>query len=97
MAMVGNDMGDSVVTAFELIDPTMTADQISQLRSSWRATCNAIVTYIQAHADVLPIALSGPPLSNPSGQPSSGSDPQGGIVASLTTAPMPITGKGSIS
>lgn len=53
MAMNGNDMGDAVVTAIEGVDPSMTPDQIAQLRASWRAICSAIVTYMTANAAVV--------------------------------------------
>lgn len=60
------------------------------------AVANAIVEEIVQNADVIPAAHSGTSLNNPAGQPSTGADPQGGVVNSTTISPQTIEGMGSI-
>jgi hypothetical protein len=99
MALDGNRLGDAIVTVLTSVygsPPPMTADEIAQLRTSWRAIAGAIVAEITANADVLPAAHSGESLSSPAGQPSTGADPQGGVVDSTTDGDVTIVGKGSI-
>lgn len=98
MALVGNDLGDLIVTALQSVDGSMNADQIAQLRSAWRAVAGAIVTYVQTNADVLPSAHSGPALNNPAGQAVNipVTSAPGLASTGATSALENIAGKGSI-
>lgn len=61
------------------------------------AIAQALFDVLTTDVDVLPLAHSGDDLNNPTGQPSSGADPQGGTVNSTTTAPQTIEGKGRLA
>lgn len=99
MPMVGNARGDADFDAIAAENPNMdklSPSETSKMKHLFEVLFSADTSYIQGNADVLPDAHGGTPLSNDAGQPSTGADPQGGTVSSVTTAPQEIIGKGKI-
>jgi len=97
--MVGNDRGDAVFNDVVAANPNMSKlspSELSLMKQYFELIYSSDTVYIVGNMDVLPNALSGADLNAPSGIPSTGADPQGGIVSSTSTASQDIAGKGSV-
>lgn len=98
MALNSIRLRDAIVTKIEAITdfPRSGTSPIIRDKRVILAIAEAIVEEFVGNADVLPAGHSGPGFENPTGQPSTGADPQGGTVNSTTTAPASITGMGKV-
>lgn len=98
MAMNGTNRGNADATAILAINPNaskMSAAELATFRSAWQVLMGADTTYITGNMQVLPVALSGASLANPTGQPVATT---GSATAQTgtTTSPSTITGTGSV-
>lgn len=68
----GPAWGDAVVTALQGVDPTMTPDQIAQLKTSWEAICTVMANWIVANASVVVTSVSGVQMGGGTSGPGTG-------------------------
>lgn len=97
--MVGTDRGDDVYNAVAAANPDMNKlsnAEKNQMKTYFETIFGADTVYIKANADVVPSSHSGPDLEAAPAIPGTVTSGAGAGGNTVTNAPGPLEGKGSI-